>query len=477
MKKLDELLINIHVEKIEGSTDVSVSSISLDSHSISNGTLFVALVGNTLDGHDFIDEVIKKGAKVIVHEKEISSFVDYVTYVKVLDTHKVVGEIASCFYGYPSEKLKLIGVTGTNGKTTTVTLLHQLFRNLGHKAGMIGTVVNKINDESFEAVRTTPDAVTLAKLLADMVEAGCDYCFMEVSSHSVSEKRIAGLVFYGGVFTNLTLDHLDYHKSFENYRDAKKEFFDNLPETSFTLSNSDDPNGRYILENTKAQKYFYGFSPDADFNEELETKLIGRFNAYNALAIYATAVLLDEDRGMVRKEIKVLEPVEGRFQYIKSESGITGIVDYAHTPDALENVLKTIIELKGVGKVITVCGCGGDRDKSKRPLMAKIAYDMSDVVILTSDNPRTEQPIDILSDMQKGLPAMPAHAGQAGIEGLPQDKVEIIVDRKEAIKKAYTYAGPGDYVLIAGKGHEKYQEINGTKTHFDDMEELKKYLV
>jgi UDP-N-acetylmuramoyl-L-alanyl-D-glutamate--2,6-diaminopimelate ligase len=474
MKKLDELLINIHVEKIEGSTDVSVSSISLDSHSISNGTLFVALVGNTLDGHDFIDEVIKKGAKVIVHENEISSFVDGVTYVKVLDTHKVVGEIASCFYGYPSEKLKLIGVTGTNGKTTTVTLLHQLFRNLGHKAGMIGTVVNKINDESFEAVRTTPDAVTLQKLLADMVEAGCDYCFMEVSSHSVSEKRIAGLVFYGGVFTNLTLDHLDYHKSFENYRDAKKDFFDNLPETSFALSNSDDPNGRYILEDTKAQKYFYGFSPDADFNEELETKLIGRFNAYNALAIYATSVLLDEDRGMVRKEMKVLEPVEGRFQYIKSESGITGIVDYAHTPDALENVLKTIIELKGVGKVITVCGCGGDRDKSKRPLMAKIAYDLSDTVILTSDNPRTEQPLDILYDMQKGLPAMPAHAG---IEGLQQDKVEIIVDRKEAIKKAYTYASPGDYVLIAGKGHEKYQEVNGIKTHFDDMEELKKYLV
>jgi UDP-N-acetylmuramoyl-L-alanyl-D-glutamate--2,6-diaminopimelate ligase len=327
---------------------------------------------------------------------------------------------------------------------------------------MIGTVVNKINDTSYEAERTTPDAIALNKLLKDMVDEGCDYCFMEVSSHAVSEKRISGLYFSGGVFTNLTLDHLDYHKTFEEYRDAKKAFFDSLSEDAFTLSNIDDENGKYMLRDTHAQKYFYSLKEEADFSERLETKLIGEFNAYNALAIYATAVLLDEDRGKVRELIKNLEPVAGRFQYIKSGNDITGIVDYAHTPDALENVLKTVNEMKKDGKVISVFGCGGDRDKTKRPIMARIGYDMSDILILTSDNPRTEKPEDILADMQKG------------IESLDQSKVHTISDRLEAIQKAVSLAQSGDYILLAGKGHETYQEVNGVKNHFDDMEELKK---
>ena len=464
MKILNDIIDEISILHIQGNIDKPVSSVSLNSKNIEQHSLFVALEGNVIDGHLFIDEVIEKGATSIVYEKDLKEFKDGITYIKVGDTHNAIGIIASNFYDNPSRKMKLVGVTGTNGKTTTATLLHQLFRDLGHKAGMIGTVVNKINDKSFEASRTTPDPVTLSELLALMVDDGCEYCFMEVSSHSVSEKRIAGLSFVGGIFTNLTLDHLDYHKTFENYCEAKKGFFDIIPATGFAIANIDDEKGQFMLSDTLAHPYTLSLKRSANFNEKLETKLIGEFNSYNILGVYAAAILLGQDKEKVKEIIKILEPVPGRFQYIKSTNGITGIVDYAHTPDALENVLKTINEMKGNNKVITVIGCGGDRDKSKRPIMAKIGYDMSDILILTSDNPRTEKPEDILNDMQKGL--------------VVDDfsKVEIITDRHMAISKACLIAKDGDYILLAGKGHENYQEVNGVKSHFDDMEELKKYL-
>jgi len=464
MKILNEILENVKILESHGNLNTQISSVSLNSKNIETHSLFVALKGNVIDGHIFIDEVITKGATVIVYEDDPRDFKNGITYIKVNDTHSAIGVISSNFYNNPSKKIKLVGVTGTNGKTTTVTLLHQLFRNLGYKAGMIGTVVNKINDKSFETDRTTPDPVTLNELLASMVDDGCEYCFMEVSSHSVCEKRISGLSFVGGIFTNLTLDHLDYHKTFENYAIAKKGFFDIIPATGFVIANIDDDMGEFMLGTTSAKKYTISLKKEADFNERLDTKLIGEFNLYNILGIYACAVLLGQDKEKVKEIIKTLEPVAGRFQYIKSESGITGIVDYAHTPDALENVLKTINQMKRNGKVIAMIGCGGDRDKSKRPIMAKIGYEMSDNLILTSDNPRTELPEDILNDMQKGLP----------LDGV--DKVEIIIDRHMAIAKACDIAKSGDYILLAGKGHENYQEINGLKNHFDDMEELQKYL-
>lgn len=368
------------------------------------------------------------------------------------------------FYGNPSRQIKVIGVTGTNGKTTTATLLHQLFRNMGYKAGMIGTVVNKINDEKFEAKNTTPGPIDLNNLLNKMVDAGCEYCFMEVSSHAMDQGRVAGVTFAGGVFTNLTHDHLDYHQNFENYFQAKKKFFQMLPSNAFALTNIDDSYGSKMVEGIKAKKYTYSRKNDADFTDHLETKLIGEFNAYNVLGIYATAVLLGQDKDRVKEEIKKLDPAPGRFVSIASGTGVVGIVDYAHTPDALENVLKTIQGIKKGGKVISVFGCGGDRDRTKRPIMAKIGYNMSDTIILTSDNPRTENPDAILEDMRHG------------ISSLSQDKVYIVSDRRDAIIKACNIAKPGDYILVAGKGHEDYQEVNGVKNHFDDMEELKKYL-
>jgi len=462
MKILSELLEDVKVLESHGNLEAHVSSVSLNSKEIEKNAIFVSLKGNILDGHSFIDEVIEKGASTVVYEETPKEFKNGVTYIKVADTHSAVGIIVNNFYDNPSSKLKLIGVTGTNGKTTTATLLHQLFMDLGHKAGMVGTVVNKINDESYEATRTTPDSVTLTKLFRDMVDKGCDYCFMEVSSHAVCEKRIEGISFVGGIFTNLTLDHLDYHKTIENYCEAKKGFFDMLPATGFAIANIDDEKGEYMLSTTKAHKYTLSLKTKAYFNERLETKLIGEFNAYNVLGVYAVATLLGEDKQKVKEIIRNLEAVPGRFQATKSVNGVTGIVDYAHTPDALENVLKTANRMKGSGRVIAVVGCGGDRDKSKRPIMAKIGYEMSDILILTSDNPRTEKPEDILNDMQKGIP----------LEGV--DKVEIIVDRHSAIEKACELAKSGDYILLAGKGHEKYQEVNGVKTHFDDMEELQK---
>ncbi len=369
------------------------------------------------------------------------------------------------FYGNASQKMKVVGVTGTNGKTTIATLLYKLFTGLGYKVGLISTVENIIVDEVREATHTTPGPIPLNKLLNEMVKKGCQYVFMEVSSHAVDQKRIAGINFAGGVFTNLTQDHLDYHKSMDNYFRAKKKFFKIIPKGSFALSNTDDSFGNKMLEGIKAKKYAYGFKSKADFNEHLQSKLIGEFNAYNILAIYATAVLLGQDKDKVKEILKNLESVAGRFQSIKSENGVTGIVDFAHTPDALENVLKTINKMKDqIQKVITVVGCGGDRDKTKRPIMAKISYDMSDILIMTSDNPRNEKPEDILRDMEEGL------------KGLDKNRYFIIADRRDAIKKACEVANKGDYVLLAGKGHENYQVVGNEKLHFNDTEELKKYL-
>jgi UDP-N-acetylmuramoyl-L-alanyl-D-glutamate--2,6-diaminopimelate ligase len=467
MKLLSNVIKNIDVLETHGNVEVSISHLSLSNKDITENTLFTAIVGNVTDGHNFIPDVISRGAKVIVYQNDLENYEHGVTYVRVRDTKAALGVIAHNFYDRPSFKLKLVGITGTNGKTTTATLLHQLFLNLGHKAGMIGTVVNKINEQSFDAVRTTPDQINLNRLLAEMVDAGCEYCFMEVSSHAVSEKRISGLHFAGGIFTNLTHDHLDYHKTFENYFNAKKAFFDGLHETSFVLSNIDDERGRDMMADTKAKKYFYGLKTHADFFERLDTKLIGEFNAYNALAVYATAHILGMDNEKIKNTLRDLEPVEGRFNYFKSVHGVTGIVDYAHTPDALENVLRTIGDMKKGGKIITVVGCGGDRDKTKRPKMAKIAYDMSDIVVLTSDNPRTEHVADILHDMKVGI-----HSESIEVNNV----VHIIEDRHMAIAMACELASSGDYILLAGKGHEKYQEVNGVKNHFDDMEELKKYL-
>lgn len=497
MKQLKELILNIEILDIKGNLDVEISSIAINSSSVIEGSLFIAIKGEKVDGHDFIGEVIGKGVKVIVYENEVKSFEENVTYIKVKDTHDVAGKIATAFYDYPSEKLKLVGVTGTNGKTTITTLSHTLFRNVGYKAGMIGTVVNRINDEEVEAVRTTPDPVTLNKLLKDMVDAGCEYCFMEVSSHAIYLKRISGLCFAGGIFTNLTHDHLDFHKTIEEYAKVKQSFFTNtLTDTSFALSNMDSDYGKFMVENSHAKKYFYQRSLTGvqhlknqvldtciDFSSHVETKLLGDFNQSNVLAVLATSVILGIDENIAREEIKKLNPVPGRFVSFTSPSGVVGIVDYAHTPDALQNVLETVNKLRSTGvghlmnqvsntcKIITVVGCGGDRDKMKRPVMAKIGYDMSDILILTSDNPRSENVEDILSDMQAGLPMMESSQGLS-----LREKVFVISDRHEAIRKACELAKEGDYILVAGKGHENYQEVNGVKTHFDDMEELKKNL-
>ena len=467
MKILSEILEDVKIIESHGNLEAHVSSVSLSSKNIEPNSVFVAIVGNVVDGHMFIDEVIEKGATVIIHEKDIEHFKNGITYIKVSNTHTAVGIIASNFYDNPSRKLKLVGVTGTNGKTTTATLLHHLFMNLGYKVGLLSTVSDKICDEIIvtnRATPTTPDSIVLNKLLAEMVDRGCTYCFMEVSSHSMAEGRLSGINFVGGIFTNLTLDHLNYHGTFENYCAAKKSFFDILPATGFAIANIDDEKGLYMLSDTKAHRYTLSLKKEADFNERLETKLLGEFNIYNVLGVYAAAVLLGENKDKVKEIIKNLDSVAGRFQSVKGKNGITGIVDYAHTPDALENVLKTANNLKGSGKVIAVIGCGGDRDKSKRPIMAKIGYEMSDILIMTSDNPRSEKPEDILNDMQKGLPMD------------YEDKTFIVVDRHYAIEKACGLAKAGDYILVAGKGHENYQEVNGLKTHFDDKEELEKYL-
>ena len=478
MKLLKDILYKAGIEEVIGNTHLAVETICFDSRLAEKMSAFVAIRGTQTDGHLFIDKAIAQGSKIIVCEELPSELVEGVTYVKVKDSAKALGLMASNYYDNPSEKLKLVGVTGTNGKTTVTTLLHRLYRSFGNKPGLISTVVNLIGTKEIPATHTTPDPVQLNRLLQQMVEEGCKYCFMEVSSHAIHQRRIAGLKFAGGIFTNITHDHLDYHKTFDNYIVAKKQFFDELPADAFSLVNVDDIHGEIMVQNTKSKVYHYALRTGADFkakilenhfqglniildDREIWSKLIGRFNAYNLLATYATALLLGEEKMEVLTMLSNLNPPAGRFQYIRSESGIIGIVDYAHTPDALKNVLSSIQEIRGGNeRVITVIGCGGDRDKSKRPEMAKIAADLSDRVMLTSDNPRSEEPEAIIRDMQ------------AGIEITHQKKSLAITDRKEAIKAAASMADPGDIILVAGKGHETYQEIKGERFDFDDMKIL-----
>ncbi len=479
MKLLSEILYKTRMEEVIGSTHMAISSVTFDSRKVKKDTLFVATRGTATDGHKYIETAIQAGAVAIVCEELPEILKENVTYVKVTDSTHALGFIACNYYDNPSQKLKLVGVTGTNGKTTTVTLLFNLFRTLGYNVGLLSTVQNKINNNIIPSTHTTPDALSLNELLATMVEQGCDYAFMEVSSHAVVQNRIAGIHFTGAVFTNITHDHLDYHKTFDEYIKAKKRFFDHLSEDAFAITNKDDKNGMVMLQNTKAHKYSYSLKNVADYkcriienhlnglllninNHEVWVKLIGTFNAYNVLAVFAVAHLLKQDVINILTTLSNLNSVEGRFQYVKSNAGIIGIVDYAHTPDALKNVLETIKDIRtGNENVITLVGCGGDRDSAKRPVMANIACQYSNKVILTSDNPRSEDPEEILNQMQ------------AGVEPTDVKKTLRISDRKEAIKTACTLAQKGDIILIAGKGHEKYQEIKGVKHPFDDLEILK----
>ncbi len=479
MKLLSDILYKTRLDEIVGSTNVAISSVTFDSRKVKKDSLFIATRGTASDGHHYIELAIESGAVAIVCEDLPETLKENITYVKVLDSAASLGYIACNFYDNPSEKLKLVGITGTNGKTTTVTLLFNLFRGLGYSVGLLSTVENKINTTIIPSTHTTPDALTLNELLSKMVEAGCQYAFMEVSSHAIVQHRITGLKFTGAAFSNITHDHLDYHKTFEEYIKAKKIFFDNLQDDAFALTNKDDRNGSVMLQNTKAKKYSYGLKSIADFkcrvienhlnglllsidNQEVWVKLIGSFNAYNVLVVCAIALLLKQDRVQVLTTLSNLNSVEGRFQYIKSKNGIVAIIDYAHTPDALKNVLETIKDIRtGNEQVITLVGCGGDRDAAKRPIMAEIACDYSNKIILTSDNPRSENPEDILNQMQ------------AGISPVEMKKTLRISDRKEAIRTAVAFAKEGDIILIAGKGHEKYQEIAGVKHPFDDFEIVK----
>ena len=478
--KLSELLKLVKPIAIVGNAEVEITGVNIDSRKIENGHLFVAIKGTQTDGHRFIPKALELGAKAVLCEEmpdEDTIGNDGVTYVQVASTEEAVGPVATVFYGEPSQKLKLVGVTGTNGKTTIATLLYNMFRQFGHKCGLLSTVCNYIEGEPIPADHTTPDPIELNRLLHQMVEAGCEYAFMECSSHAIAQKRIGGLKFAGGLFTNLTRDHLDYHKTFENYRDAKKAFFDNLPKDAFAITNADDKNGSVMVQNTKAQVKTYSTRTMADFRarliechfegmyleingREVGVQFIGKFNVSNLLAVYGAAIMLGKKPEDVLVILSTLKSVAGRLEPIRSQEGVTAIVDYAHTPDALENVLNAIREvLEGKqGKVITVCGAGGNRDKGKRPLMAQEAVKQSDRVIITSDNPRNEEPQDIINDMLAGL--------------TPQQmkKVISIVDRKEAIRTACMMAEKGDVILIAGKGHEDYQEIKGVKHHFDDRE-------
>jgi UDP-N-acetylmuramoyl-L-alanyl-D-glutamate--2,6-diaminopimelate ligase len=475
MKLLRDILYKTTLQEVHGSTNIAITSLTFDSRKVTKDALFIAVKGTQSDGHAFITKAIELGAIAVVCETLPAELNEKVTYVRVGNSSLDLGFMASNFYDHPSESLKLVGITGTNGKTTTVTLLYQLFRALNIKAGMFTTVRNMINNEEIPSTHTTPDAIELNRMLRMMVEAGCRYAFMEVSSHSVVQHRIAGLNFAGGVFTNITHDHLDYHGTFDAYIKAKKGFFDILPHGSFALVNKDDAHASVMVQNTKALKRSFSVRSAADYHcrilenqftglhlnidgIEMWSKLIGSFNASNMLAVYATAVLLGQEKMNVLTTLSTLGAVEGRFQYLRSENGITAIVDYAHTPDALKNVLGTIRDIRtGNEAVITVVGCGGDRDKGKRPVMAAIACDLSDRVVLTSDNPRSEDPEAILADMK------------AGVDGKNERNVLSLVDRKEAIRTAIALAKPGDIILIAGKGHEKYQEIKGVKHPFDDM--------
>lgn len=481
-KLLKDILYKTGIEELVGNTSIAIAKVCFDSREVVEESVFVAVAGTNVDGHQFIEKTIQQGAVAIVCEELPEKLHEGITYVKVKSSAAALGIIAANFYDNPSNELTLVGVTGTNGKTTTATLLHQLFIQLGYKAGLLSTVVNKIGKVEIPSTHTTPNAVELNKLLREMVNEGCSYCFMEVSSHAIHQHRVTGVEFAGGVFTNISHDHLDYHKTFDEYIKAKKMFFDMLPESAFALVNKDDKNGLVMVQNTKAKKYTFALKSMADFNarvlengfsgmllqidnNEVWTKLIGGFNVYNLLCIYGVAVLLHQEKLNVLTTISQLESVAGRFQYIKSPTNISGIVDYAHTPDALQNVLRTISEIRTNNEtVITVVGCGGDRDKTKRPLMAQIACEYSNKVILTSDNPRTENPEQIINDMK------------AGVEPQHYKKVLAITNREEAIKTACMLAESNDIILVAGKGHEKYQEINGEKFPFDDLEVLREAL-
>ena len=482
MQTLKDILFGVSLQSITGNREEEVHGVAFDSRKVESGFLFVAVKGLTVDGHDFIESTIDKGAKIIVCEKAPKNLPKGITIVQTDNSAKALGIIASNFYGRPSENIKLVGITGTNGKTTCATLLFELFQNLGYSVGLLSTVENKINHKVLDTSFTTPDAVQLNQLLAEMVEGGCTHCFMEVSSHALVQNRVAGIHFTGGVFTNISHDHLDYHKTFDEYIAAKKLLFDGLSSESFALVNVDDKRGMVMLQNTKADKHRLGIRSMADFKVriihntlqglqlnfdgvDVWFKLIGEFNAYNLLTAYAVAILLEEEKEDVLSGLSTTSGASGRFEIVENTSNVMAIVDYAHTPDALENVLRTIDDLRTKNEMlVTVVGCGGDRDKTKRPKMAEIAARFSDKIILTSDNPRTEDPQQILEDMKVGIPKS------------KERNVMIISDRKEAIRTACNLVSDQDIILVSGKGHETYQEINGVRNHFDDREILKEQL-
>lgn len=476
--KLSEILNHINYSELIGSAEQNVGGIEFDSRLVKPGFVFVAQKGLLSDGHKFIEKAIQNGATAIVCENLPAEIAENITYIKVADSNEILGKLASAFYGFPSSKLKVVGVTGTNGKTSIATLLYNMFLRLGYKTGLLSTISYRINEREESASHTTPNALKIQHLLAEMVDAGCEYCFMEVSSHAVHQKRIAGIEFTGGIFTNITHDHLDYHKTFAEYIKAKKAFFDGLSAEAFAITNVDDKNGLVMLQNTLAKKITFSTRSVADFRckvienhfdgmllnmdgSETWTRFVGKFNASNLLAVYTAAIQLGQNKEEVLTIISDLKPVQGRFETVRSLDGILAIIDYAHTPDALKNVLGAISEIRSRDEqVITVVGAGGDRDKTKRPEMAHEAALASDKVILTSDNPRTENPAQIIKDME------------AGVDAKFREKVLSIENRREAIKTAAMLAQPGDIILIAGKGHENYQEINGIKHHFDDKEEI-----
>ena len=477
------LLNKVAVEEVKGCMETCVSSISFDSRNVNNETLFIATKGTQFNGHDFIPQAVANGACVIVYDESIQSFETSVLYIRVKNTSVALGQFASNFYDNPSESLHLIGVTGTNGKTTIATLLYRLFKSLGFKVGLISTIQNIVDTKEIPSTHTTPDALQLNHLLSDMVQQGCEYCFMEVSSHAIMQHRIEGLNFKVGIFTNITHEHLDYHKTFDAYIKAKKLFFDFLPSSAFALTNIDDPNGAVMLQNTKAKKYHYALQHHADFKAKIIEnqldgmllningseswfRLVGKFNAYNLLAIYGCAEILGCNSSELIQKMSELQAAEGRFDVLTSSLGIRAVIDYAHTPDALKNVLTTIRSLcKKDENVITVVGAGGNRDASKRPLMAEVSLQYSDVLILTSDNPRNEDPDQIISEMAAGIPST------------DKKKILMLTNRKEAIKTACLLAKPGDIILVAGKGHEKYQEIKGVKHPFDDKLIVSEFLL
>ncbi|WP_353077101.1 UDP-N-acetylmuramoyl-L-alanyl-D-glutamate--2,6-diaminopimelate ligase [Flavobacterium sp.] len=482
MSQLKDILYKVAIESVHGSTDLTIEKIEFDSRKVSYNDVFVAIKGTLSDGHQFIDKAISLGASVIVCEVLPKTLSENCTYVKVQNSNQALAFLSANYYDNPSEKLKLVGITGTNGKTTIASLLYQMFKKAGYKVGLLSTVKIMVDEVEYKATHTTPDSLTINKYLDEMVAVGCEFCFMEVSSHGIHQKRTESLHFEGGVFTNLSHDHLDYHETFAEYRDVKKSFFDGLPKSAFAITNVDDKNGEVMFQNTAARKKTYALKTYADFkaqilenqltglvlkinNEEVWTKLIGSFNAYNILAIYGVALELGIESTEALRLLSELESVSGRFQFVVSTTKITAIVDYAHTPDALENVLKTIENIRTKNEqLFTIVGCGGDRDKTKRPIMANIAASFSDKAIFTSDNPRTENPQTILDEME------------AGVEAQNYKKTVAILDRKQAIKTACQMANSGDIILIAGKGHETYQEINGVRQDFDDMQIVQEIL-